>query len=152
MYGPWQKIRLVDPVSPRPNAFRKQKQDEGKSKRKKTTVLVVDDEHLIADTMTEILKRSGFHALCAYDGLSGLEMALEITPDVVLTDVVMPNMNGVQLAIAIRKALPSVEIILLSGQAIINDLVERGRNQGYSFELLAKPIHPEKLLRRLHEI
>jgi DNA-binding response OmpR family regulator len=99
--------------------------------------------------MTEILNRSGFDALCAYDGQSALEIALQITPDIVLTDVVMPRMNGIQLAIAVRKALPSAEIILLSGQAAVSDMVERGRRDGHDFELMAKPIHPEKLLQRL---
>src|SRR3954454_5086773 len=117
MFDPWQQITVLDPLTQRPDRSPKQKEENGKYKRKKTRVLVVDDEHIIADTMTEILKRSGFHAQCAYDGQSAFELALHITPDVVLTDVVMPRMNGVQLAIAIRKSLPGVQIILLSGQA-----------------------------------
>jgi DNA-binding response OmpR family regulator len=109
----------------------------------------VDDERLIADTMTEILNLSGFHALCAYDGRTALETAIKANPDYVITDVVMPLMNGVELAISIRKALPATEILLLSGQAGIANLLEDGRAQGYSFDLLAKPIHPEKLIARL---
>lgn len=149
MFDPWQQIRALDPFSSRPNRTRKPKTENGKSRNKKRTVLVVDDERLIADTMTEILKRSGFHAVCAYDGQSALDLAIETSPDFVVTDVVMPLMNGVQLAIAIRKAVPSAEIILLSGQAGITDIVERGRKDGYFFELIAKPIHPERLLQRL---
>ena len=99
--------------------------------------------------MTEILKRSGFHAACAYDGESALVFALQLNPDFVVSDVVMPHMNGVQLAIAIRKALPTAEIILLSGQVGVTEILERGRKDGYSFELIAKPVHPEKLLQRL---
>ncbi len=99
--------------------------------------------------MTEILNRCGFQTVCAYDGSSALELAIEVTPDFVVTDVVMPNMNGVQLAIAIRKFLPSTEILLLSGQAGIAQILDRGRKEGYSFELIAKPIHPEKLIQRL---
>ena len=104
---------------------------------------------MIADTTTEILNRSGFHALCAYDGQSALEMAIQLTPDYVLTDVVMPLMNGVQLAIAIRKVLPATEVVLLSGQAGITEILDRGQKEGYSFELIPKPVHPEKLLQRL---
>src|SRR4051812_7008953 len=117
MLDPWQPVRVVEPIGSRPARSRKQKSEKSKSRKRKTKVLVVDDEHLIADTTTEILKRSGFHATCAYDGQSGLEMALQLNPDIVLTDVVMPHMNGVQLAIAIRNALPSAQVILLSGQA-----------------------------------
>ena len=151
MFDPWQQIRALDSFNSRPNRTRKPKLENGKSKNPKKTVLVVDDERLIADTTTEILKRSGFHALCAYDGPSALELAIQANPDFVLTDVVMPRMNGVQLAIAIRKLLPSAEIILLSGQAGITDIVDRGRSEGHFFELIAKPIHPERLLQRLHK-
>lgn len=151
MFDPWEEFRAVDPISQRPTGTRRQKNEKGKFKRRKTSILVVDDERLIADTMTEILRRSGYAASCAYDGKSALQLALQLTPDVVLTDVVMPHMNGVQLAIAIRQSLPSAEIILLSGQAGVTDLIERGRKDGYSFEIIAKPVHPERLLQRLQQ-
>jgi len=152
MFDPWQQTRAVEPVRPRSNRSGKQQPESGKSRRKKITVLVVDDERLIADTMTEILKRSGFRASCAYDGQAALEMALKITPDVVLADVVLPQMNGVQLAIELRKSLPSAEVILLSGQAGITEIVERGSREGYTFELISKPVHPEKLLQHLRKM
>ena len=152
MYDFRRKIRIVDPVRPRSSRSRQQRTENGKSVRKKKTVLIVDDEQLIADTMVEILKRSGFNAFCAYSPRAALDIALQVNPDIVVTDVVMPQMNGVQLAIAIREALPSAEIILLSGQAGITDIVERGRKDGYIFEVVAKPVHPENLLERLHKI
>lgn len=149
MFDLWQQSAASESFSPRPSRTLRRKSANGKSGRKKTTVLVVDDERLIADTMTEILERSGFHASCAYDGPSALEIAIQTIPDFLVTDVVMPNMNGVQLAIAIRKALPDTKIVLLSGQAGITRILDRARKEGYSFELIAKPIHPEKLLQRL---
>jgi CheY-like chemotaxis protein len=149
MFDPWQQIRASESVNPGPVPSQTKKSENTKSKRKKPTVLVVDDERLIADTMAEILKRSGFHSLCAYNGQSALELAIKANPDFVITDVIMPIMNGVQLAIAIRKASPDTQILLLSGQAGITDILDAGRKEGYSFELLAKPIHPEKLLQRL---
>ncbi len=149
MFDPWQHFGTSEPLNPRPPQSRTKKSESVKSRRKKVTVLVVDDEQVIADTTKEILKRSGFDAHCAYDGHSGLEMAMQLSPDFVLTDVVMPNMNGVQLAIALRKALPATEILLLSGQAGVTEILDRRRREGYSFELIAKPVHPEKLLQRL---
>ena len=149
MFDPWQQVRASEPLSSRPVQSLKKRSESGKNRKKKPTVLVVDDERLIADTMAEILKRSGFHAQCAYDGQSALALAIQLNPDYVLTDVVMPKMNGVQLAIAVRKALPETEILLLSGQAGVTEILERGRKEGYSFELIAKPVHPEKLLQRL---
>ncbi len=151
MFDPLQQIRALDLLGSRPTRTGTKKKESGKIKQKKPIVLVVDDERLIADTMTEILRRSGFEAQCAYDGQSALELAVQISPDYVLTDVVMPKMNGVQLAIAIRKILPSTEILLLSGQAGISEIVDRGRKEGYMFELIPKPIHPEKLLQRLNQ-
>ena len=115
----------------------------------RTKVLVVDDERLIADTMTQILKRAGFDAWCAYDGRSALEMAVQITPDHMITDVVMPGMNGVELAIEIRNALPKTRILLLSGQAGTHEILRNARDRGYAFDLVAKPIHPERLIARL---
>jgi CheY-like chemotaxis protein len=134
---------------PKPVESRKGKIRSTTSKRKKPTVLVVDDERLIADTMTEILNRSGFQALCAYDAHTAIGIATQTTLDYLITDVVMPVTNGVELAIFIRKTFPATEILLLSGQAGITDMLERGRIEGYSFELLAKPIHPERLIERL---
>jgi DNA-binding response OmpR family regulator len=151
MFDPLQQIRALDFLDSSPTRSGSNRQESARTKKKKPIVLVVDDERLIADTMTEILRRSGFDAQCAYDGQSALELAVQITPDYVVTDVVMPKMNGVQLAIAIRKALPSTEIILLSGQAGISEIVDHGRNEGYAFELIPKPIHPEKLLQRLNQ-
>ncbi len=151
MFDPWQQIGAAEPPGPHPAQSRTKKFEIGKSKRKKPTVLVVDDERVIADTTKEILKRSGFDAHCAYDGQSALELAIRLSPDFVLSDVVMPNMNGVQLAIALRKALPGTEILLLSGQAGVTEILDRGRQEGYWFELIAKPVHPERLLQRLRK-
>src|SRR5579864_2422412 len=99
MFDPRQHLGAADSFIPHPNRLQKQKAEGSTAKKKKATVLVVDDERVIADSMTEILRRSGFDAVCAYDGPSALELALRITPDFVLTDVVMPRMNGIELAI-----------------------------------------------------
>jgi CheY-like chemotaxis protein len=112
-------------------------------------VLVVDDERLIADTCSEILEGAGFEAKTAYDGWAALELAAEFRPDYLLTDVLMPRMNGVELAIALNKMMPSVHILLFSGQAGISQILHQGQERGYEFELLAKPIHPTKLIERL---
>jgi CheY-like chemotaxis protein len=114
-------------------------------------VLVVDDEKLIADTCTEILESAGFHARTAYDGPAALEMAAAFQPDYLLIDVLMPLMNGVEVAIAISKLLPAARVFLFSGQAGITEILLQGRDQGYEFELVAKPVHPLKLIERLRK-
>lgn len=114
-------------------------------------VLVVDDQKLIADTIVDILSNAGFHAIAAYDGMSALEAADRFKPDYLLSDVLMPRMNGVQLAIAIRQGHPAAKILLFSGQAGTAEILLAAKKQGYEFELLAKPIHPLKLIERLKE-
>jgi DNA-binding NtrC family response regulator len=125
---------------------------EGKQARPtRPRVLVVDDEKLIADTCTKILDDAGFHAKSAYDGWKALEMVTEFQPDYLITDVLMPRMNGVDLAIAVSKMLPAVKVLLFSGQAGISGVLLEGRAQGYEFELIAKPIHPTKLIEHLRK-
>ena len=112
-------------------------------------ILVVDDQQLIADTLAAILIDAGFEAMIAYDGLQALEIASRFQPDWLLSDILMPRMNGVALAIEIRKRHPATAILLLSGQAGISETLQEGHAQGYDFEVLAKPIHPRELLERL---
>jgi CheY-like chemotaxis protein len=112
-------------------------------------VLVVDDERRIADTLTEILQMSGFQVATAYDGREALEAVGRFHPDYLLSDVLMPRMNGVELAIAIQKMFPSARILLFSGQAGISEILLEGKKQGFEFEVIAKPVHPLKLIERL---
>jgi CheY-like chemotaxis protein len=114
-------------------------------------VLIVDDQRLIADTLAEILGNAGFDAVAAYDGWDALDKASRFHPHWVVTDVLMPRMNGVELAIALQKNYPASSILLFSGQVGISDILLEGQRQGYQFELIAKPIHPQKLIDRLKQ-
>lgn len=126
--------------------------DSTQPQRSLPKILVVDDERLIADTLAEILQMAGFHVMAVYDGREAVEAAGRFHPDYLLSDVLMPRMNGVELAIAIRKMYPAPRILLFSGQAGISDILLDGQRQGLEFELLAKPIHPLKLIERLKEV
>ena len=115
-------------------------------------VLVVDDEPIIADTIVAILKNKGFAASSAYDGETALEMALLVPPELLITDVSMPGMNGIELAIALRKAIPDCQTLLFSGQAITHDLLKDATADGYQFALLPKPVHPKDLLAEMSSL
>jgi DNA-binding response OmpR family regulator len=115
------------------------------------SVLVVDDESAIADTMTEILSRSGYLAMTAYDAEEALETALLTPPELLITDVMLPGMSGIELAITMRRIFPDCKILLCSGQAIALDLLSSARNEGHNFTLLTKPVHPRELLARIAE-
>jgi DNA-binding response OmpR family regulator len=113
---------------------------------RKQRVLVVDDEQLIAESLRDILTQAGFDAVSALSGTEGIELAEQICPDIVISDVIMPDLDGVQTAIRIRRACPNARIILFSGQAATSEILGRARAEGHDFDLLPKPIHPARLL------
>lgn len=114
-------------------------------------ILVVDDEALIADTIVQILNRNGFIAEAAYSGQEAIEAAHRFCPELVLSDVMMPNVDGVEAAIAIRELCPDTRIVLFSGQAATVEILARARERGHNFELLPKPIHPTQLIKHLRQ-
>jgi CheY-like chemotaxis protein len=116
------------------------------SKNYSPSVLVVDDESIIADTLAEILNRSGFSATPAYDAEDALETALLMPPELLITDVVLPGMSGIELAVTMRRIFPDCRILLFSGQAATADLLASASSIGHKFELLSKPVHPSDLL------
>lgn len=67
-------------------------------------------------------------------------------PDIVLSDVIMPGLNGIETGIRIGEVAPKCKIILFSGQVATVDLLEKARQQGHHFQILAKPIRPEQLV------
>ncbi len=116
---------------------------------KKPRVLVVDDEQIIADTLAKILDLNGYDASPVYTGTAAVESARTLQPDLIISDVIMPDMDGIQAAIKIREFLPNCKILLFSGQAATADLLENARAQGHEFEILGKPVHPSDLLAKL---
>jgi CheY-like chemotaxis protein len=146
---PSDSIFLIDRFSRNEGMLPSDEAGSKQPQRSLPKILVVDDEKRIADTLTEILEMSGFHVATAYDGWDALEVAARFHPDYLLSDVLMPRMNGVDLAIAMRKMYPDAKILLFSGQAGISEILMAGHRQGFEFELIAKPIHPLKLIERL---
>lgn len=112
-------------------------------------VLVVDDERVIADTLATILNQAGFEADAVYNGPDAIAQAKANHPDLIISDVVMGEMNGIEAAIKIRAMLPKTKILLFSGQASTADLLEKARQEGHEFEILAKPVHPADLLAKI---
>ena len=116
------------------------------SRQLKRRVYVVDDEHVIAHTLAAILNNAGFDATAFTDPKDALEFTAAIVPDLVISDVMMPEMSGVELGIHIRKRFPKCNVLLFSGLATTAALLDEARKQGHDFTLLAKPIHPKDLL------
>jgi YesN/AraC family two-component response regulator len=106
-------------------------------------VLVVDDEWLIADSLALILSKQGFLTKTAHSGERAIEIAKVFEPDLLISDVLMPGMTGIDTAEQILMFLPTCKIILLSGHATV-DLLRRAKTRKY--EILSKPVPPDVLL------
>jgi CheY-like chemotaxis protein len=145
-------FHLTSTSSPKPP--RKQTKSEGHAadnQQSAPRILVVDDEKIIADTIVTILNNNGFIAEAAYSGAEAIEKAERTCPELVLSDVLMPYLDGVEAAIAIRELCPDTRIVLFSGQAATVEILARARERGHIFELLPKPIHPTQLIKHLRE-
>jgi DNA-binding response OmpR family regulator len=114
-------------------------------------ILIVDDERVIADTLAIILSRNGFATFTAYDGESALELAGVVPPELLISDVMMPGMTGVELAIALGTLVPDCKVLLFSGQAATADLLSEAHKLGHDFTTLTKPVHPTDMLMRISE-
>ncbi len=120
--------------------------------RPRPRVLVADDECVIADTLAVILNQTGFETAVVYDGHAAVEMARRWKPDLLLSDVMMPTMNGIDAAIQIRTMIPECRVLLFSGQAVTAEMLSDARLRGHHFEILEKPVHPADLIARLRTL
>ena len=115
----------------------------------KSRVLVADDEQVIANTLAIILNQAGFEAKAVYSGEKAIEALDVFEPDMLISDVIMTGLTGIEAAIITRQRRPKCKILLFSGQAATADLLEKARSEGHEFEILAKPVHPTDLLAKL---
>jgi DNA-binding NtrC family response regulator len=115
-------------------------------------IFVVDDEHVIVATLATILNMNGFSARFFTDPVEALAAARLDIPDVLVSDVAMPGISGIILAIQMRAQYPECKILLFSGQAATLDLLEDARSQGHNFQLLQKPVHPSVMLSMVGEL
>jgi DNA-binding response OmpR family regulator len=116
---------------------------------KNIKILVVDDEKPITDTLCQILRRAGYECRPAYSAIDALEALNEFMPQLIITDVMMPEINGIEMAKTITGKHPHCTILLFSGNAATQDLLVNARAEGYAFNVLAKPVHPRELLAKV---
>jgi CheY-like chemotaxis protein len=117
----------------------------------KLRVLVVDDEFVIASTWSQILRMSGFETEMATSGEEAIGKATRWRPDVLLSDVMMRGISGIETASAILKFHPECRVILISGQAETARSMAEDYPGKPDFEILRKPIHPLILLDQIRE-
>jgi DNA-binding NtrC family response regulator len=114
-------------------------------------IFVLDDQPAVADSIAGILKLRGYEAHARYSSASLLDLASDLTPDLLISDVVLdPNsINGIDLAIYLQRFHPQCQVILISGNPNTFELHRRARQGGHNFLLLPKPVPPETLLQEV---
>jgi DNA-binding NtrC family response regulator len=112
-----------------------------------TRVLVVDDERPVADSLSLILRASGYDASAAYSAEEAMEICAAEDPQIVVSDIVMGPLSGFDLAIWLAEHRPATRVILMSAHSFHDPLVAKSVRRGFDF--LPKPIHPDKFLARL---
>jgi DNA-binding response OmpR family regulator len=112
-------------------------------------IFIVDDEEIIASTVALILQKQGYDASAFVDPDVALMAAEADPPDLLISDVVMKEMSGIDLAIRLEATCPACRVLLVSGQASTEHMLEAARAAGHNFGILAKPVHPRDLLLRV---
>ena len=109
-------------------------------------ILVADDDWVIASTLAQILCLAGHDAETVSSGEEAIAAATRNKPDVLISDVVMSGITGIEAAINILEFVPECLVILFSGQANTANQLDSAHRLGYEFEILTKPVHPKVLL------
>lgn len=109
------------------------------------TILVVDDEELVLNAVSDILKENGYDVVTAVDGKDGLEKHKQYGPDIVITDIVMPDMEGIELLKSLHRTNEKTPIIVMSGHAVGSKFLHVAKLMG-ARESLLKPFSKTELL------
>ncbi|MBI4620998.1 MAG: response regulator [Desulfobacterales bacterium] len=112
-------------------------------------VLLVDDEEEFVTTLSERLSLRGIETEVAYNGENALAKMNQITPDIVILDVMMPGLSGLDVLKQIKEILPDIPVILLTGRGSTRDGID-GMKQG-AFDYLMKPVDIEDLIKKMNE-
>ena len=112
-------------------------------------ILVVDDEVVVLQTLNLIFRSRGFEVRTAASAEEALELISTWRPEIAVLDVILPGMNGLDLAVVLAQQVPSCRVVHLSGQPRSAELRDQAELEGHPFEILAKPMHPDVLLAHL---
>lgn len=109
-------------------------------------ILIVEDEKVVADTLGQILAASGYGIRVVYSAEDAVALLATWRPEVAILDVMLPKMNGIELALVLKENFPECHTLLFSGQPSVETLMQKARSEGHNFEILAKPVHPTVML------
>ena len=109
-------------------------------------VLIVDDETVIADTLQTIFSEALYEARAVYSAQQAIDEAKDWSPDLVIVDVILPCMNGIDLAVLLRALCPNARILLFSGQTAASDLLDQARQDSHQFDVVPGPLESHALV------
>ena len=109
-------------------------------------IFVVDDHKIIASTLADILRLSGFDAVWFTDPDEALAAAKSDCPNLVIADIEMPRLSGIELAIQLKEMHLDCDVLLMTGHPGYLDLLDRAEELGHHFRVLEKPIILQKLI------
>lgn len=109
-------------------------------------IYIVDDEILVATSLAAIFRRNGLRAIPFTDPRRALSHSRLIPPQLLLVDLALPVMSGVDLAVAMTEVAPNCRFLFFSRSPQAQRLLDRVREQGYCFESVSRPINPRDLL------
>jgi YesN/AraC family two-component response regulator len=116
-------------------------------------ILIIDDEPQIRSMLTLMLEREGYEILEAPDGVAGIKIYRQSPADLIITDLIMPNKDGIGMIIDLKKEFPDVKIIAMSGGGLNKpDGYLKGAKKLGAACTLTKPIDREEMLKAVREI
>lgn len=107
------------------------------------TILIIDDEESIRRTLSDVLRDEGYSVVTASSGREGLELLIDAQPRLVLLDIAMPGMDGIEALGRIKDARPDIPVIMISGHGTIETAVKTTKMGAYDF--IEKPISLERV-------
>jgi DNA-binding NtrC family response regulator len=109
-------------------------------------IVIVNEQHVIGSTLVALLQMKGFSARYFTHALEALTAARSEAPDLLISDVMMPDLSGIDLAIRMKEQCPTCEVLLFSGHASNVALLRIANERGHNFHLLFRQVHPNDVL------
>jgi len=109
-------------------------------------ILIVEDEKVVAESLGQVLRVHGYSVCLAHSAEAAIDIISWWSPHLAILDVMLPKMNGIELAMVIKEESRDCGILLFSGQPSVEDLIAQARLDGLQFDILAKPVHPSVML------
>ncbi len=119
------------------------------SNKAKPLLMVLDDDNAVRQTWTIIFRQQGYDVVAADSGGAAIQAARDRAPDLLLADIRLPDMTGIEAAKVVKELAPKCHVLLISGDSDSSEALDMARAQGSTFEVLPKPISPPDLIQRI---